>query len=778
MRNLLLLLSGILLVTSCTRDRTQIMLRIRTDMSQGSSGTLGSIRVRVTSEGAVNHDEVHELDQRPLPATLALVPTSEREGLVTVEIEARGPDGTVLFTKPAEARYVPERTLVLDVVLADRCRADSARGCPSGESCGLAGCESNLRDALGEYVDDTDASLPVAMDAGYDACIAQCDGVCVDTNSDPAHCGSCDSPCSAPPGAEATCSLGECGFVCPEGFHACDGMCVDNFATATCGNSCAPCPTTGNGAATCDGVSCSFICEPGFQRGPEGCSPGPNVEPPRPISPLSLGRVTSRRPTFRWALSGGTDGALIQVCRDLECTDIIAMQEATGGATTARLDRELPLPATGSRRVYFRLFGIDGPATGASPSATWSFELPARSAETDTSHGVIYDFNGDGYADLAVGSQGDRVDLYTGAPTGLTPVSTPLTQVSGSGFGVSVAAAGDVDGDGYGDLVLGAPGIGTAYLYRGSASGIVRTPITLTASAAEFGRTVAAAGDVNGDGYADILVGAPGAAKVFLFFGGASPDGSADVTFTGPDGSRLGGALTSLGDSDADGKSDIALGAPGEGKVYVFQGKDVSTGTIASAAAAVTLSGTVPDEFGAALAGALDVDGDGRGDLFVGSPGAAGVRLYLGSADGVAETEARSWASPNTSSSSDFGAALHSAGDVNRDGYDDWIVGAPAIASAYIYEGGPSHGGENPAAPYSISSGSRFGAAVTSTGDVDGNGFDDTIIGAPGQQRIMLYLHGATGLATSGTTLTNTSSGFGGALAAICPLRQLTEERI
>ena len=777
------------LASSCTRDRTQLMLRIRTDMTQGPSGELGSIRVEVTSEGEPEPalDAVYELGTgATLPATLALVPATQREGLVEIAIEARDPSGATMFTRRAAARYVPERTLLLDVVLAARCRDAGAQSCPNEQSCGLGGCEPILVADLPDFVEDMDASLPPhdADDGGVvgvDACTAMCEGACVDTTTNIGHCGRCDNACTAPAGATPTCASSECGFECDDGLHACGEACVSSTSLDSCGTSCTPCPTTTDGLPTCDGTACGFLCNPGFRRTAGGCVPGPNVDPPRPIAPASFGRVTSLRPTFRWALSAGTDGALVQVCEDRGCTSVLASREAGGGATSVRLERELIVPSTGSRRLYFRLFGRSGDATGASPSPTWSFVLPARDAGTDTSFGAALDFNGDGLSDLAVGSQADRVQLYTGTATGLATVATPLTQAAGSEFGVSVASAGDVDGDGYADLILGAPGIRRAYIYRGSAGGISTTPITLVgASGSDFGRAVAGAGDVNRDGYADVLVGAPGAAEVLLYFGGPTIDGAVDVTYSGPTLSRFGAALAAL-DGDADGYGDIAIGAPAEGKAYVFRGAATLSPAVASTSASATLTGSPIEEFGASLAGALDVDGDGHADLLVGSPGAAsgsaGVRLYLGGSGGVATSEARAWAFPGSGSTSDFGAALHAAGDANRDGYDDFLVGAPGVASAYVFRGRAPDGEDTAAATYSIGLASRLGAAVTSTGDVNGDGYDDSVIGAPGQQSATLYLHTASGLASSGASLSSASAGFGTALAALClPGPLMTEE--
>lgn len=780
-RCLWILLFGALIATSCTRDRTQIMLRIRTDMTQGPSGQLGSFRLRVMSEeqGEPDHDEVYELGSgTTLPATLGLVPTEKRDGRVDVEIEARAPNGEVLFIKRAWAHYVPERTLLLEVDLAARCREANAQACPEGQSCGLSGCEKDERDPLPEFVEGGDASLPQPGDDGgpmIDACLVSCDGACVDTNNDVAHCGECNNECAAPENATPTCSDGSCGFECEDGYHACDEACVSNTSLDSCGSSCTPCPTTANGVATCDGTACGFVCEPGFQRSAEGCIPGPDVEAPRPVAPLSFGRVTSLRPTFRWVLAPETEGALVQVCKDRNCANVLAMQEATGGATSLRLDRELELPASGSRRVFFRLFGRSGDATGSTPSPTWSFVLPARDAAHSTSFGAVYDFNGDGLADLAAGSEGNSVQLYRGTTSGLMSVSSPLTQGAGSQFGVSIAAAGDVDGDGYGDLVVGAPGNRTVYIYRGTSSGVSSTPIALMGPVnSDFGRAVAGAGDVNGDGYADVLVGAPTAGRAFLYYGGASMDATADVTFSGGPTSRFGAAVASLGDGNADGFSDIAIGAPDEGRVYVFRGGPSLPANITAVSASATLTDSMTEGFGATLAGGLDIDGDGRSDLLVGSPDAArgepAVRLYLGASGGVGTSPARQWAFPGAGSGpTGFGSALHSAGDIDGDGFDDWVVGAPEVATAYIFRGQAPDGEASPARTYSFGLSSRFGAAVTSTGDIDGDGYDDTIIGAPGLQSITVYFHSASGPASSGTSLSGSSTGFGAALACLWP---------
>jgi alpha-tubulin suppressor-like RCC1 family protein len=91
-----------------------------------------------------------------------------------------------------------------------------------------------------------------------------CGVSCVDTQTDPSHCGDCSTACSSVPDGEATCSAGTCGFTCDSDYHACGAACDSNNSLDSCGSSCAPCPAPPiNGTAICDGTSCGFTCNPG-----------------------------------------------------------------------------------------------------------------------------------------------------------------------------------------------------------------------------------------------------------------------------------------------------------------------------------------------------------------------------------------------------------------------------------------------------------------------------------------------------------------------------------
>ena len=307
--------------------------------------------------------------------------------------------------------------------------------------------------------------------------------------------------------------------------------------------------------------------------------------PPRPIAPLSTATVTARRPTLRWALAAGTDGAHVEICRDRACTILITSFDATGPSGAPAAD----LPAG---MVFWRLHGRASGNAGAATGPTWEFTVGARTAAVNTSWGTTLDVNGDGYADLVVGAPcapysgpangcgAGRAYVYLGSARGLsgTPaMSLPGPDGTNGRFGYSVASAGDVNGEGYADLVVGAdwapnsggPGAGRAYVYLGSATGLSGTPAkTLTGpdgANGQFGYSVASACDVNGDGYADLVVGALyapfsgslGAGRAYVYLGSATGlSGTPATTLTGPDGAHgfFGSSVASAGDVNRDGR--------------------------------------------------------------------------------------------------------------------------------------------------------------------------------------------------------------------------------
>lgn len=316
------------------------------------------------------------------------------------------------------------------------------------------------------------------------------------------------------------------------------------------------------------------------------------------------------------------------------------------------------------------------------------------------------DVNGDGYADLIVGSPeisqtgSGRAYLYLGSRFGLS--EGPSWKAEGEHpngrFGDAVAYAGDIDHDGFSDVIIGdswfgannfGDGQGKVYLFRGSAQGLSSTPSwTLEGdeTGAQLGYSVASAGDVNNDGFADVIVGARSFTRprAYVFLGsaqGLSPTPSVTLETDQPE-SSFGFAVAGAGDVNHDGYADVIVGAPyyslgaNEGRAFLFLGSPTGP----SAIPALILTGTSHSEFGFSFA-AADINSDGYSDVIVGSPSfddslgqsIGRTLLYLGSESGLA-TEP-SWIATGSLNHDTFGLALSSA-DVNGDGSADVIVGA------------------------------------------------------------------------------------------------------
>lgn len=298
------------------------------------------------------------------------------------------------------------------------------------------------------------------------------------------------------------------------------------------------------------------------------------------------------------------------------------------------------------------------------------------------------DVNGDGYDDAAIGApyslqDAGSVDIYTGSSTGLSTVPHVEWVGSSAGvyFGYGVDGAGDVNGDGFADVVVGSLNDGAAFVYQGSSSGLSASPAAtiLNASAHDFGRTVRGLGDVNGDGYSDI--GVTGNDEYAYVYAGSSTGVS-----TSP-GSVLGlpvfgDALctTALRDLNGDGFDDVALVNRSRGNIQMFQGSSLGLATTDNLA--------VRFDSGDGLAGLGDVDGDGYDDMAVGfaadSSDDGRIVLYTGSSTGVTEA---GWVEGVDSER--LGVAIVAAGDVDGDGYADLFAkGASARLEVFFGSSG------------------------------------------------------------------------------------------
>ncbi len=363
-------------------------------------------------------------------------------------------------------------------------------------------------------------------------------------------------------------------------------------------------------------------------------------------------------------------------------------------------------------------------------------------------------------------------------------------------FGSSVTSLGDLDGDGVGDLAVGAindstggTGRGAVYVLRLNSDGTVKSSTKLAsgtnggptlADGGSFGSSVTALGDVDGDGVGDVAVGAERDSTGGVYRGAVyvlrlNADGTvkastklASGTGGGPtlvNDDRFGTSVTALGDVDGDGVGDIAVGATGDdtggtsrGAVYVLRLNADGTVKSSTKLASGTSGGPTLanfDLFGSSVTALGSVDGDGVGDLAVGARGDDTGGSYRGAVyvlrlntDGTVKSSTKiasgTGGGPTLSPSSRFGSSITAPGDVDGDGVRDLVVGAPRDNIAGISRGAvyvlrlnadgtvksstklaSGTGGGPTLADYDF-----FGSSVTALGDVDGDGVGDLAVGA------------------------------------------------
>jgi FG-GAP repeat/FG-GAP-like repeat len=479
---------------------------------------------------------------------------------------------------------------------------------------------------------------------------------------------------------------------------------------------------------------------------------------PELLSPLSTSRVTRTRPTLRWRVPPSATSSKLfvhQGSRGGTLTSVTVTPASDGACSYAS--------TTFTPGVYF--WSVSVPVdSGDVTSEIWEFTVgKSTSATVDSSSGTMLDVNGDGYADLAVGAPASdeytgSVAVYLGGPGGLgtSPATVLLGPALGDGyFGTAVASAGDVNGDGYADLIVGAPDVaeGKAYVYYGGSNGLDVSSFTTLAgpsTSTMFGQSVASAGDVNGDGYADIIVGAPNPTTMsggaYVFFGGMGGVATSPASSILGMGTSFGHSVAGVGDVNGDGYGDILVGVSGTtsapsstGGAFLFLGG--AGGIVPSAGISLPSPSGFGSAFGGQVAPAGDVNGDGLSDFLVGAEyvdaGAGRVYIYEGSLDGGSGRPATTLLGPLVGGH--FGRALASAGDVNGDGFADVVIGAPSGQTAtstsegvYVYLGHATGVGVDAAAAISTPDASnvRYGSAVASGGNLAGGTSDYVVVGA------------------------------------------------
>ena len=419
----------------------------------------------------------------------------------------------------------------------------------------------------------------------------------------------------------------------------------------------------------------------------------------------------------------------------------------------------------------------------ASGSTAWDEWTP--SFRGGSHRMMLTDLNGDGYDDLVMAnydtsagsSQSGSLTWFWGPlydhynDSGYYDLYGVVSGTVNRGYlGRDAGITEDVDGDGLHDLLVGASGEGIAYLFAGlvtaavdvDSATVAHATVTHSTATTGFGWAVSS-GDLDGDGIADMVVSAPGesttafqSGMTYVFLGpvsGSLADSDADATIEGS--SQWAGIydLEVLPDFNGDGVDDLLLASPSnthsttsggtsDGAVWLWTSGPTSGAHADTDADVFFEAETAGDRVGTSVDTAGDLDGDGLAELVIGASSstqggvtrAGAAYLFYGAplsgtvSLGTADTRIQ-----GDTSVFEFGEQVGSAGDIDGDGFDELLVGSDDTRDLYLFRGPVSLGDLSPSDAdiiYSGWAGSTGTKQITKPGDLDADGFDDVVIGS------------------------------------------------
>ncbi len=417
-------------------------------------------------------------------------------------------------------------------------------------------------------------------------------------------------------------------------------------------------------------------------------------------------------------------------------SDVAGTRVAFGGDVDGDGDDELLISSTGAATSSGRIYVVAGSPSGngaLSSSTYYSYFYTGAATGDQLGTGLAagLDTDDDGYGDLLVGAPynndggGDAGAAYlidgplpASGTMSASIYAAELTGLAGGDYaGIAVLGAGDVNGDGNDDVVIGAEkgdsggsNGGDAYLILGPlASGGLGAAAESTWGGSYSGEKAGkalAAGDVDGDGTPDLFIGAPSArvgsssnsrGRSYVMFGPATTEGElsdvADVDLQGAADDDTSGTSLACGDVDGDGADDLLVGAPGVdagasggGAAYlVLGGSSLPSAALTLSSADVVLTGVAASDAAGTTVAAADLTGDGLAEILVGAPGADGSgtdrgRVYLFFGEDVASgsLSGANVIYSGEANSDALGSSLAAGGDADEDGYLDLLFGAPS----------------------------------------------------------------------------------------------------